>query len=131
MFDTYYARPSYSGPSSVNVSVTENRAPTDESVRLLNEMQKKVESNLLASLHLDNNELKGMVHIYKDVLRASKNVVVMFELNGKKVRHESNIKEWVPKDEIPGILVKELSQTIACELLAKVITGDLHWELMR
>jgi hypothetical protein len=131
MFDTYLSGPGYRGPSSVNVSVTEKRAPTDESVRLLNEMQKKAEANLLAALHLDNNELKGMVHIYQDVLRASKNVVVVFELNGKQVRHESKIKEWVPKDEIPGILVKELSQTIACELLSNVITGNLHYELMR
>lgn len=123
MFDTYY-RQEASYPSSVNVSVTEKRAPTDESVRLLHEMQVKAESELLKAVRLDRNDFKGMVHIYRDALNLGKKVIVLFELNGKQVRHESLIREWTKQEDIADILIKELAETIAREVILSTFTNE-------
>ena len=123
MFDAYYRQES-SYPSSVNVSVTEKKAPTDESVKLLREMQLKAENELLRAVHLDSNEFKGMVHVYRDVVNAGKRVIILFELNGKQVRHESLIREWTKREDIGTILRKELSETIAREVILASFSNE-------
>ncbi len=42
-----------------NVNVVEKRAPTDESVRLLKEMDAAIKSNILFQISVDDNSLNG------------------------------------------------------------------------
>ena len=46
MFNTYN---SYGGPSKVDVKVNEHRAPTDESIRIYDEMKRKALESVLSS----------------------------------------------------------------------------------
>lgn len=54
MGDYFDLRDKSSNPSRVDVH--EHRAPTDESIKLLNEMQEKILKNIVAQFKVDNND---------------------------------------------------------------------------
>lgn len=80
----------YDRISDVNVNVTEKRAPTDESVKLLNEMERKAQENLIMKLS-DNrpNSLHVEIFISKTIASIDTiipNGVMMLRvtINGKR-----------------------------------------------
>ncbi len=64
--------PKYVTPQRVNVhmdshkSVTEKRAPTDESVRLLDEMQKAAETRLVCAISCQSTKFSFTAHVFED-----------------------------------------------------------------
>lgn len=48
----------------VDIDITEHKAPTDESIRLLNEMQEKAKENILKTVYIDENNLKAVCVYY-------------------------------------------------------------------
>jgi hypothetical protein len=86
MFDTYNVK---GEPYCTNVTVTEKRAPTDESVKLLREMESAAKKEVLKSIRLDGNEFKGVVHISQDFMSDQYVVVAVFDLNGKRIQAEA------------------------------------------
>jgi hypothetical protein len=85
MFDSYQI-----GPRSIDahVNVTEKRAPTDESVRLLKEMQREAEKRVLEVVRVDNNDFNCVLHKLDDHLNSMTRLVAIFSLNGKKLQAE-------------------------------------------
>ena len=76
------------GPSHVsmnaNIRVTEKRAPTDDSMRLLQEMEKKVTDRIVASYVINDNVVTGAVLVTS--LQASAFEYrhrIAFKLNGR------------------------------------------------
>lgn len=57
MFNTYLVSRQ---PSHHSVSVTEKRAPTDESVRLLKEMESAVREKVVESVRVERNGIKAV-----------------------------------------------------------------------
>lgn len=115
-------------PHSMNVSITEKRAPTDESLRLLKEMQEKTFKEVNNSIVLDNNVFKGIIYFHNDMLTFTKNLKVVFDWNGKRIIHDSKIPVFIKDDvEIVSLVVKELSETIAREILNNTIDNRV-WE---
>lgn len=91
MLDRYTVN---SGPSSVTASikVDENRAPTDESVRLLNEMQDKAMHNLMNKIVVEDNDLKGKIFIFREMYPFDQYVAfIQFTLNGKQYEVRSEL----------------------------------------
>jgi|GEM_PF-1631666 len=81
-----------------SITVHEHKAPTDESVKLLNEMQQKAESNILKTIKIDENYLKAVVIIFKDNLVENRiNYGAKFILNGEEhiVEDYIDIFEWI------------------------------------
>ncbi len=94
------------------INVTEKRAPTDESIRLLNEMQDKARKNIILTIPIENNILTGIAIMYQDtVVRDAVLLHIRFTLNGKdyiieedfnkldwiQMKHEA--KEWITYEE--------------------------------
>jgi hypothetical protein len=100
VFDNYHTHVR-SGPT--HVSVEEKRAPTDESVKLLREMEQKARDAVVQSVRVDTNEFKGVLNKMHDPLNDQDAWCVVFDLNGKRIevieRQErwENISEFVPK----------------------------------
>lgn len=94
MFDRYQV-----GPSSISVhetrTINEHRAPTDESVRLLTEMEEKVLERVIFSEKTASNELQ----IFMLVLRPS------FD-TGNKATVMRFVRERVASDIATNILSK-------------------------
>lgn len=84
MFDTYVQRVAPAYPQTVTKH--EHRAPTDESVKLLREMEDKALKSIIHHFRVESNFINGTVtifefdHIQQDVLCCTK-----FTLNGQEI----------------------------------------------
>jgi hypothetical protein len=122
MFDKYSLSPSPSHTSvSVSGSIHEHRAPTDESVRLLREMEKAAFESVIERIDLKNH-VKGTIIRKLSMSGFDHEIVVCFELNGEKyytkpytvpANYTLDPKEWVQK------LINGMSEAIALKLLEK------------
>lgn len=78
---------SHNTPYCREVNITERRAPTDESVELLNEFQEKALDNIIQSFKIEDNTLKAVVVFYQSSIGAGmmngQLCHIKFNLNGK------------------------------------------------
>lgn len=83
-------------PYDKTVTVNEHRAPTDKSVELLNEMERKATENIIHKFRVDSNLIKAAVIYYSDAIATDDMIVhIKFELNGK----EHVLEERFPNKE--------------------------------
>lgn len=125
----YHSKTEYV-PYCKEVNITENKAPTDESVRLLNEMEEKARQNIIATIKIDENFLKAIVIYYRDEMITNRMIYhIKFELNGKEHKIEDFIDnfEWrqefsksymgLGNETIFRLLHKKFSEMVAMELM--------------
>jgi len=71
-------------PYAQNITIKEHKAPTDKSIRLLNEMQEKAKKNIIQSVKIESGFCTGIVIAFSDdVFRNRLNWVLRFKLNEK------------------------------------------------
>jgi hypothetical protein len=136
MFDTIHNNTSITEyvPYCKEVNVTEKRAPTDESVRLLNEFQEKAKTNIIENIIINENIMKGAVLVYfespsspsitihgKFELNAKtyifKDDINMFQLSMDLNKFQSYVKSREYVQKVTEIMVSKFSNAIAKELL--------------
>lgn len=66
MFDNNYSREYIPYAKEVNVTVNENKAATDESIRLYNELQAKAQKSVIDRRTIPNNIIKGEYYCIND-----------------------------------------------------------------
>lgn len=111
-------------------TVREYKAPTDESIRLLNEMQEKAQQNIINTVLIDENNIKGISIYFQDEIITNKiKYFLRFILNGKEYSVNGQISrdEWNAMNRSVYIaldsnfMIKELhkkfSEAIAAELM--------------
>ena len=113
MFDRYEM-----GPRRVSVESTVNhkRAPTDESIRLLREMEEAARESVLETFTPGPNELKGRVIKMQTLMGAR--IYVLFDLNGKKHQRSFDVDPLVTYDRraYTDLLVRGMTDAISVEL---------------
>jgi hypothetical protein len=114
MFDRYQIN---SAPSHTSVSVTEKRAPTEESVRLLREMEARAKDEVLQTIRLESNTFKGVLHKMEDYINGQTVYRVVFDFNGKRVTVTEPIEYW----ETLETFVPRLRDLIAKELATLMV----------
>ena len=94
--NTHYIDNSIHYPSTVNVQ--EKKAPTDESVRILNEMQQSTIDNIVAKIPVTNNIVNGVMYIMDCTRTASLGykITAKFKINN----HEFVIDKDVPDYDV-------------------------------
>lgn len=128
MFDSHY----HGGGSThidVRTTVTEKRAPTDESVRLLKEMEKAAADKVQASVRVSDTNFDAVVHIGHDCMTGDKTVAVFFSLNSKKMRVDCAIRMGESQEAAVNKIIDAVSQRIAFELIAPCFTHSLMQQL--
>lgn len=118
MFDRTFVHVERGGPS--HISVSEQRAPTDESVRLLREMEKAARSQLVESLQLKDNVIQGVAHRYTSTLDFREVVLIAFSLNGHKLSCEIDITYGERAIDNIDKIYKAIAEEIARFLLMRV-----------
>ena len=103
--------------ADINFHVTEKRAPTDESVRLLREMEKEALNKIIKNIDLSNNQFSARVLVFEDLLNLNNKGKVLFSLNGKK--HELNVSFGFLESEEDMVkrCYDELAKYVAREIL--------------
>ena len=84
-FDKHYhyteTAPAY--PQTVNV--TEKRAPTDESVKILRDMEERARQHVLQTFHVENSVVDGIVVVFQlSPSDFSRYAYIRFSINGKE-----------------------------------------------
>ena len=102
-------------PQTVNV--TEKRAPTDDSVRLLREMEEKATAQIVESYRIETNVLNGVVVIFlMDPADFDRKAWIRFNLNGKDYSFKETFRwnEFTPttKHDAIQMFVKAVREAI-------------------
>jgi len=102
-----------------NVKITEQRAPTDDSVRLLKEMQEKSRADLIGSYIIEDNSFNGVMDVYKNAMTLTNTVVVRFYLNNIEYITESSVRQidFKTNDNPAKIFYSVVSEAITEKLL--------------
>lgn len=133
MFNVYKTenRYEYGGPSKIDV--TEKRAPTDESVRLLNEMQQKAFDNVISCVQLNNNDLKDVTWwIYYDPYTFSEKARVRFMLNGRVFDKEMCLpRPYNKAEDIPKLIMNKVLEYIAIEVTTELFRNNTNLKQLR
>ena len=108
------------GPRSIDVhhTVTEHRAPTDESVRLLKEMEAAAREKVVQSIRLESNDFNAVVQEQYDPLNDQRHYRVIFSANGKRVEVMHTMKSDAKPQEIADELLDVVGRKVAAEALA-------------
>ena len=126
MFDKKtYVDNSYRGPSEIKI--TEKKAPTDESIRLLNEMQQKSFDNVVECVQLSNNELNDITYwIYSDPYSFSERARIRFKLNGKvKDFNFSLPHKYYDKSEIQKNIMEKIYSEISKDIFSGFVDKNI------
>jgi hypothetical protein len=117
MFDTYY-KSSWSPVvyESRTTTVTEKRAPTDQSVNLLKEMEAAARQKIVNSIRVDNTEFKCVIHSYENYISGTNKFMVIFKLNGKQTDLEIETSTFKTREETSEIIWQKVSESIAAQI---------------
>lgn len=120
MFDRIIHNPVQTEYVTKTVNVTENRAPTDESVRLLKELEEKALEKFIGRVIVNDNTVNFQLHTFRDHYNCDIKYCLGLKINGKEITKQFSINEWdlqKGKDYIVETIFKNLSEAIAFELL--------------
>lgn len=109
--------------------VTEKRAPTDESIRLLREMENKAKEEVIKSISLPSNEFSGVVHLMRDHLSCQTNVVVLFKLNGKDHKVPISLDDF--KDDSLEKRMEKVLNDVSDYLSASILQNVFEAQQMK
>ena len=109
------------GPSHISVTKTEKRAPTDESVRLLREMEDAAKGQVLAAVRVENTPVDGVLHVMRDTLSDVTHFACVFKVNGKRMEARFEDKHRGSRQYIAIGIRDAIAEAIANELTANVL----------
>jgi hypothetical protein len=123
MFDSYYLR---AHPSHVTVSHTEKRAPTDDSVRLLREMESAAKDQVVQSLRIESCGVEAIVHRQDNPMDAKTMFAIHYKVNGVQRKCYADADWQADARENLQAVWKALAEDLAAYLiggLAKQVLG--------
>ena len=123
MFDTIVNK---GGKEHVPYVKTVNigRAPTDESVKLLSEMELAAQERLMGLVNVQNNDFNFTAHLFNSPLSFDKKVNVRYELNGKEFKFIVDVPNMRYNEDGMIDLHNDITAKIA-KNLSEIITIDI------
>ena len=107
------------------ITVTEKRAPTDDSVRLLREMEDKAKAEVIKAVAINDNLFNGVIHTMFDALSYRTTVRLVYSMNGKKLTTDYHIDDSRSLDDSITGLIDAVARDIAIEILRKPISESM------
>lgn len=117
MLDKIYITPHRTETQYVTREVHEHRAPTDESVKLLKEMEAAAEKKRTDAMRIEGNGFNCIVEFVQHMMDYSAEAVAVFDLNGVRKR----ISHRMPMDTERGKLLIGLRDEVAKALAGEMI----------
>ena len=105
------------GPTYVTKTTTEYRAPTDESVRLLKEMEEKAREKIIDSFTVNDTHFECKFFQEMDMTTQEMKYVVIYSMNGKKRTVNVRVERDVIADNYKKI-ISAVANDIAHAMLA-------------
>jgi hypothetical protein len=112
------------------VNIHEHLAPTDESVKILNDFEEKARKNIIHKVKVETNTIIAMGIYFRDEMVDNRvHFDIKFSLNGKEVLIQDYVDEFEWREEmlemymgfgsqvIYKLVMKKMAEMIAQELL--------------
>ena len=114
-----YVVPGATRTEYVTRTVHEHRAPTDQSVALLKEMEAAAERKIEQSIHIGNTTFECVVHIVNDNASHCTRMKAVFKMNGVTQTAEHSYRPRDQGDDIKAAsaLRDEVAKVIAAKML--------------
>lgn len=121
-----YLTPSQSNHHIHNSNINVNRAPTDESVKLLREMEEAAQKEIEKSIHVKNNTFDMNVCFQQNFYNQEYDIIIRYKLNGNDYKTSVSI-DMVEKDirNITEIIVEHLAKDIVLNCF-EPLANSLH-----
>jgi hypothetical protein len=104
-----------------DITVNHHHAPTDKSVELLNEFQKKAIDNLISKFEIKGNTLEACLIVLGHDYDGGRTLLTRFKLNGKEYKFEEKFEYGdfilLTQQELGQKLIQKFSEAIALELV--------------
>lgn len=113
MFDRYLVQPT---GQSVYKTVTERRAPTDESVKLLREMEAAAKSEVEKTVRLDFNGFKVVGQFMTEPWNDQDRAVIKFDFNGRSVKADVVLERYETVDQRVEKIGNRIKDVLAAEI---------------
>ena len=105
-----------------NINVTENRAPTDDSISLLREMEEKARKSVVASYTVEDNVLSGAILVLnQSPMDNGFQVYFSFTLNGKEYQSNIKLRNNPCREEVCKMLYEKVAEAVTSELVQAAI----------
>jgi len=121
MFNTIINHQKEFVPYTKNVEIKENRAPTDESLALLKEMEEKVLKKITQSFATDNNIFSASMSLVESEAIFKSQLLVKFQLNGKDYVFIQDLNRFKNIEENIKLFTTRLSEFIAKNIIEKLV----------
>lgn len=119
MLDRTVVFPERSHTEYVTRAVHEHRAPTDDSVKLLREMEKKARDQVIEAIHVGDTTFECVVHQQHDFASDLTTWRAVFSLNGKNLTADFEFRPWQTKPADAAVGLRDaISKKIATEILS-------------
>ncbi|MGV0879447.1 hypothetical protein V6767_20130 [Martelella sp. FLE1502] len=115
----------HNSPSDIHYTIEEKRAPTEESVRLLREMEREVINRVDGKVRLHDNDFECVAHAEFDDLNGETVIYIRFMLAGRRMKTECRIEGDKNIDAVGQKVVDSISKTIAQEALGSMAQSML------
>lgn len=100
-------------------TVHEHRAPTDDSVRLLREMEDKARLQVEQSINVGGNGFECVVNIEKEAMSMDTVAKAIFKLNGLHLTATARVRGWDQQDVTK--LAEKLRDEVALKIAAEIV----------
>lgn len=114
------------------VTKHEHRAPTDESIRILRELEQKARDNILLCVRSDSNNFKYTATVYSDDHQFTHRLRVQFALNGHPHdidvelpdKHSGDTKALVTR--VRDLIAEKFANLLVIEMLqSRTLVGKI------
>jgi len=121
MFNTFIEN-RFPNTIDVKVGIKEVKAPTDESIRLLNEFEEKAKKNLIEKISFatPSNSINGDIYMFQSPASREYEIAAVFKLNDVlfDVRHKT--REMLTREKLIKIIYEDLVRSIYTQLTINI-----------
>jgi negative regulator of sigma E activity len=128
------ARPQFHFHNTTSHSyVTEKRAPTDESVAILKEMEDEARKKITESTTVHNTEFTCKLHKYYDAINDSNQYAVIYTLNGKQSRIDISVDCYknLTTEQTACFIRDQVAVDIANKMIHTAFMDMKKWEFFK
>ena len=108
-------------------TVIEKRAPTDDSIRIYEEVKEKAYASIVDTIEIRDNAVNIKAILYRDLFTFAHICKYVVRINGHKLKGEIDISEFDFKDkfEFVNLIFKRVSEHLAGEMI-KTFSKELR-----
>ena len=121
------------GGGHTTATITEKRAPTDESVRLLKEMEDEARKKITETTVVKNTEFTCKLHKYHDPANCADNYAIIYTLNGKQGKVDVNVEiyDMLSPEQTACLIRDKVAVDIANKMLTTAFMDEKKWDFFK